>query len=130
MGAFISLTPNEYLTSMNVSFGLEVNGSIDNNLGAPISLLSDLRAMGGMMLVIGLYILMANFQKDLMKSAVFISAVFYTTFSVFKTLSIMLDGTPQFEILLAFLIELMMAFSGLLLIFLTKHRYETKGSAE
>nr|WP_279576311.1 DUF4345 domain-containing protein [Thiomicrorhabdus marina] len=115
---------------MNVSFGLEVNGSIDNNLGAPISLLSDLRAMGGMMLVIGLYILMANFQKDLMKSAVFISAVFYTTFSVFKTLSIMLDGTPQFEILLAFLIELMMAFSGLLLIFLTKHRYETKGSAE
>lgn len=126
VGAYISLTPNDYLTSMNVPLGLELNGGIDKNLGPSVSFLSDLRAMGGLIFSIGLYVFIATFRKDSIKSAVFISVAFYTVFIVFRTLSFMLDGIPSLEIMVAFLIELILAFFGLLLIFLKRDHYETK----
>ncbi|WP_321276246.1 DUF4345 domain-containing protein [Thiomicrorhabdus indica] len=121
VGGFISLTPNEYLASMNVQ-----NSSLDRNLSSYVSLLSDLIAMGGLMIVIGLSVFMATFRNDLMKSAVLISTTFYATFVVFRVLGFLLDGIPQFEIMLAFLIEVILAFCGLFLILLKRHQHQYK----
>lgn len=126
VGAYISFMPNEYLISMNVSLGVELNGGIDKNLGPSASFLSDLRAMGGLMFSMGLYVFIATFRKVSIKSAVLISVAFYIVFIVFRTLSFMLDGIPSLEIMVAFLIELMLAFWGLFLIFLKRDHYETK----
>ena len=120
VGGFISLTPNDYLASMNVQSGMDLNGSFNKNVEPSVSLLSDLRGMGGMMFVIGLYVFMANFRKELIKSAVIMSVIVYTSFVVFRSLSFMLDGMPQIEITVAFSIELIMACLGLLLLFQKK----------
>lgn len=126
VGGFISITPNEYLISMNVQFGADLSGGFEKNIEPSVSLLSDLRGMGGVMFVIGLYVFMATFRKDLIKSAVIFSVIVYTSFVVFRALSFMLDGIPPLEITLAFLIEFIVAFWGLLLIFPKKNHYETK----
>jgi len=128
VGGFISLTPNEYLASMNVQSGMDLSGSIDNNRGNSVSLLSDLRAMGGLMIVIGLYVFMAAFREDLMKSTILVSAIFYNVFVVFRALGFMLDGMPQSEIMMAFVIELILAFFGFLLVVSKKHQCGTKQS--
>lgn len=120
VGGFISLTPNDYLASMNVQSGMDLNGSFNKNVEPSVSLLSDLRGMGGMMFVIGLYVFMSTFRKELTKPAVIMSVIVYTSFVVFRSLSFMLDGMPQIEITVAFSIELIMACLGLLLLFQKK----------
>ena len=80
------------------------------------NILSDLRAMGGVLLVLGIYIFTGVFRKTWRQSALIIASAVALTFVIFRSLSLVLDGIPDMAIMMAYGIETLMAVFGVLLI--------------
>ena len=85
---------NDYVTAM----GSQASAS-------SINMLSDLRGMGGMLLVLGVYVIAATFRAAWRQPAMIVAASIYTTFLGFRSLSLLLDGLPGVEVLMAYAIE-------------------------
>ena len=97
VGSYIGFLPGDYLIQL---FG-------DNEFS--LDSLSEMRGMGGSLLVIGLFVISAAFIKRIESPALVISALIYGSFSVFRLLGMLIDGQPSSSILFAFSIELLMA---------------------
>lgn len=95
VGFYIGFLPVDYLTQLfgNNEFSLDS--------------LSEMRGMGGSLFVIGLFVFSAAFIKRIENTALIISALTYGSFSVFRLLSLMVDGLPSSSILYALSIELL-----------------------
>lgn len=89
---------------------------IDTGLAPSINLSSDLRGMGGMLATLGAVVVVGAFIKRCQETAITIATVTYSSFVFFRSLSIGLDGWPSQPILLAFLIEMLLAAMGILLL--------------
>jgi len=115
IGAYIAFAPIEYLASLS-----ETMADIPNNLqqdNTPsVAMLSDLRGMGGMLLLLGTYIFASTFRKAWFHSALLVSTLVYAAFVIFRTLGFLLDGLPQMELMIAYLIEWVMALAGIVLL--------------
>ena len=97
VGFYIGILPGDYLIQL---FG-------DNEFS--LDSLSEMRGMGGSLLVIGLFVFSAAFIKRIESPALVISVLIYGSFSVFRLLGMLIDGQPSSSILFAFSIELLMA---------------------
>jgi len=95
VGSYIGFLPGDYLTQL---FG-DKEFSFDS--------LSEMRGMGGSLFVIGLFVFSAAFIKRIESPALVISALIYGSFSVFRLLSLIVDGQPSSSILYALSIELL-----------------------
>ena len=82
IGATILIVPVEFYASSGI------------NLNGDISLLNEIRASGGMILVIGLIIMSGVFVTRLTYTATFISMLLYLTYGLSRVLSIIIDGMP------------------------------------
>lgn len=80
------------------------------------NILSDLRGMGGAMLVLGIYVFANAFRRASRQSALIIASVVSLSFVAFRSLSLILDGIPDMTIMMAYCIETLMAVFGVLLI--------------
>lgn len=102
IGGYISFTPVNYLGQFNLN--QEVN----------LEVLSEMRGMGGSLFLFGLFIFSACFEPRLAKSALTISILIFTSFSVFRTIGIVVDGMPNQSILVALSIEIILAILGII----------------
>lgn len=108
IGSMILLSPVAFYAAS----GIELSGNI--------SLLSDIRAAGGVLLVAGIFIISGAFIPKLTYTATVIAALIYLSYGASRILAISLDGLPAQELLIATVLEITM---GLLCVFaLTKYR--------
>lgn len=91
-------------------------GSNDIALGDNASLLSEIRAPGGLLLCSGLLIVASTFQNSLRHTALWLSVLVFGSFGLARLLSIALDGMPSSSIVAATLIEVLAALVGLVAI--------------
>ena len=111
VGGYVSLMPHAYLLSL----GVESKTLFDGN-GINSNLLSDLRGMGGMLLFTGIFIFISSFRLTWQRYGLLMSALIYTAFIVFRTLSFLIEGLPAVSLIIAYSVELILAIIGLLLI--------------
>jgi len=104
VGAYISLAPSDYLNQ----FGLANQSSLE--------LFSELRGMGGNLLVFGLFVLLGAFYQKIESTAIVISALVFSSFSVFRVIGIVVDGIPGEGILFALIIEMTFAFLAIIIL--------------
>lgn len=98
VGGYICLNPSDYLDQFGLTSGSNVN------------FYSDLRAMGGSLLIFGLFAIAASFKRLL------ITTLVYAAYGLFRLVAVALDGTPGIAILAAATIEIVIAFIGLALV--------------
>ena len=103
IGGYISFIPVNYL------------GQFILNQEVNLKVLSEMRGMGGSLFVFGLFIFSACFEPRLAKSALTISILIFTSFSVFRTIGIVVDGVPNQAILIALSIEVLLAILGIII---------------
>lgn len=94
VGAAILVAP----VSFYASSGIGLNGNV--------SLLNEIRASGGMILVVGLVIMSGVFVARLTYSAIIISMLLYLTYGLSRVLSIIIDGMPVDELVQVVILEI------------------------
>ncbi|MEP1447976.1 MAG: DUF4345 domain-containing protein [Paraglaciecola sp.] len=114
VGAYIGLTPSEYLSQLN----------FQTNISA--AAMSEMRGMGGTLLVCGLFSFMTIFKKQMASSALIICLLVFSSFSIFRCLGIVVDGLPNQGILIALSLEAVFAFLGWTLWFKRRFREVTR----
>jgi len=95
IGAFIAIWPLEYLSQFKLA-RVEMQSSF----------LSELRGMGGTLLIFSLFILWSVTQKKLQYTALIISSLIFSAFVIFRVIGIIFDGMPEQGILIALMIEI------------------------
>ena len=104
VGSYISLSPNEYLNQFGIS-------PVPN-----ASFYSDLRSMGGSLLIFGLVAIAGSLNKQLQISALFTTTLVFSAYSFFRLTAFVIDGTPSVAIIAATAIEIVFAFAGVALL--------------
>ncbi|HBQ49676.1 MAG TPA: DUF4345 domain-containing protein [Hyphomonas atlantica] len=94
IGLAILFRPHAFLASSGIS------------LGSDASLLSEIRAPGGLLLLGSLVTLSGAIRHNLMQTGLVFSALIYSTYGLSRLVSIVLDGIPSPSLQLAALIEL------------------------
>ena len=101
IGSAILLFPHAFYASDGIVLGNEP------------SLLSEIRAPGGLLAVSGLCVLIGAFRQSLRSSALMLTVLVYGSFGLSRLVSLSLDGSPSSSLLVATTIELVMAAIGL-----------------
>jgi hypothetical protein len=76
------------------------------SLGENISLLSEIRAAGGALLVAGIIMLSGVFNSRLSPISIMLSSLFYLTYGLSRMLSMMMDGIPSESLIIAAITEI------------------------
>ncbi len=121
VGAYISITPFDYWVSLNGERAMAGGAGLHQTETLSLNMLSDLRGMGGMLLVFGIYSLISVFRPSMRQSALLISSLIYGTFFIFRTLGFVLDGLPDVAVRMAYGVELALAAIGLTLLITKAH---------
>lgn len=78
-------------------------------LGTDPSLLSEMRAPGGLLILASLLALAGAVKRSLARTGLILSASVYGSYGLSRLISLAVDGTPSDSLLLAALIELVVA---------------------
>ena len=89
------------------------HGSNGIALGHDPNLLSEIRAPGGLLANSGIIILIGAMRRQLRSLAVRLTTLVYGSFGLARIVSIALDGMPSSSIVAATVLELVVAFVGL-----------------
>ena len=82
----------------------ESNGTI---LGSEPSLLSEVRASGGLLLVCGIVVLIAAFRSSMRRQALALSALVFLAYGLARLASMVLDGMPSSSLVISTGIEIL-----------------------
>lgn len=82
----------------------ESSGTI---LGSEPSLLSEIRASGGLLLACGIVVLFAAFRSSIHKQALVLSALVFLAYGVARLASMVIDGMPSTSLVISAGIELL-----------------------
>ena len=85
-------------------------------LGDNISLLSETRAPGGLLLTGGIIILQSVFKSKLRRIGLVLTALMYLGYGSGRTISLVLDGMPHQSLLIALILELTVGGLALLIL--------------
>lgn len=96
IGSFIVMDP----ISMLSNYGLQSDLSI--------GLMSELRAPGGLLIASGLLIVRTSLNSKLFDQGLLVSALVYGSYGSVRLLSMLVDGLPPMEILIATTIEIVL----------------------
>lgn len=86
-------------------------------LGNDPSLLSEIRAPGGLLATSALFILAGAFRQNLRSMALMLTALVYGSFGFSRLVGLFLDGMPSNSLLMATGVELIFATVGLGILF-------------
>jgi len=84
-------------------------------LGNDPSLLSEIRAPGGLLAASGLFILTGVIRPTLRSLALVLTVLVYGSFGLSRLLSFSLDGMPSYSLAIATVVELVVAGIGLVM---------------
>ena len=90
-------------------------------LGNDPSLLSEIRAPGGLLAGSAVLILIGTFRHELRSLALTLTILVYGSFGLSRLLSLALDGMPSNNLMTATVIELVVAASSLILLWHQAH---------
>ena len=85
-------------------------------LGNDPSLLSEIRASGGLLAASSLVILCGTFRSTLRSLAMILTVLVYSSFGISRLLGIVIDGMPSNGLIVATAIELIIAVIGLIIL--------------
>jgi len=105
VGFTIGITTSEYSAVMTSA-----------TTTASIDMLSDLKGMGGMLLMLGSYVFISTFRRAWQHPALVIATAVYASFMLFRTLGFITDGLPGTMILVAYTIETVLAIMGAMIV--------------
>lgn len=95
-------------------------------LGNDVSLLSEIRAPGGTLLVAGVLILSGAFIPDMTYLSIILSCLFYLSYGLSRILSITFDGIPNKAIIIATTAEIILGLlSFFLMLKFQRQQYKT-----
>lgn len=100
VGSYISFEPVAYLNQFEISVPENVN------------FYSDLRSMGGSLLIFGLIALVGSLSKRIEDAAIMTSVSIFAAYGLFRLAAISIDGIPSNAILGAATIEIVFALIG------------------
>jgi len=98
----------------------ESNGTI---LGNEPSLLSEIRANGGLLLVCGIVVLVGVFRFSMHRPALALSALVFLAYGLARLASMVIDGMPSTSLVISAGIELLV---GTLCAIVLRRRYQYK----
>lgn len=110
IGSYISLTPDLYFASFNA-------GALPAT-----SFQSELRGMGGSLMVFGLLALFSVRVERMELTAITAVTLVFAAFTCFRVISLVIDGLPDVAVFGALAIEAMFAVAGLYLMQLLARR--------
>lgn len=85
------------------------------HLGENISLLSEVRAPGGTLLVAGILIMSGAFVAKMTHISILLSCLFYLSYGLSRVLGIMMDGVPSESLMIATVVEIIIGLVSLFL---------------
>lgn len=121
VGFYIGLLPNSYFAAINMKTVSMENISELNTTISP-NVLSDLRGMGGMLLIFGVIVFLSTFFRSWQHTSMIVATTVYVSFVLFRLLGFIIDGLPAFQIMLAFYTEMALAVAGIIIILLNKRK--------
>ncbi len=99
------------------------HGSNGVALGDNPNLLSEIRAPGGLLACSGIIILIGAIRRQLRSLAVQLTTLVYGSFGLARLVSIAIDGMPSSSIIAATVLELVVAFVGLAILWRWRTEY-------
>ena len=105
IGLALLLTP--------ITFEASAGIHLDNNA----SLLSEIRAPGGTLILGGIFTIIGAFNLKITFSALFISGLFHTGYGVARVVGILFDGLPHQTLILAMCVELTVGVLSIMALF-------------
>ena len=112
LSGIIALGIGGALLFLPVAF--EAGAGID--LGGDISLLSEVRAPGGALLIGGILIILGAFNSQMTFLSITLSSLFYISYGLSRVLSVIIDGIPHESLVMATITELVIGFFSLLVL--------------
>ncbi|MDJ0751570.1 MAG: DUF4345 domain-containing protein [Woeseiaceae bacterium] len=106
------------------------HGSNGIVLGNDPSLLSEIRAPGGLLASSGMIILIGAIRRQLRSPAVQLTALVYGSFGLARLVSMALDGMPSSSIVAATALELIVALVGLAVLWRLRGKFASDQSLE
>lgn len=97
-------------------------------LGSDPSLLSEIRAPGGLLTTSALLILAGAFRPNMRSLAFILTVVVYGSFGLSRLVSLTLDGRPSNSLAIATVVELIVAAIGLIILFRQPGENSTQSS--
>ena len=98
----------------NLIIPIEFNASSGIDLQGNISLINEIRASGGGLLFVGIFILLGTFIKKLAYSSTLLATLIYLAYGFSRGLSIYIDGMPSDDLLYVVVFELIVGFISLI----------------
>ena len=86
-------------------------------LGSDPSLLSEIRAPGGLLATSALLILAGTFRPNMRSLSVTLTVLIYGSFGLSRLVSLTLDGRPSDSLAIATVVELVVSAMGLIILF-------------
>lgn len=105
IAAGIGLAILFFPAAFHATHGIDLSPS--SGLGSP-SLLSEVRAPGGALVGLGLFMLIGVFSSSLFRPALTVAATVYLSYGGARLLSLGLDGTPDSALIGATILELIL----------------------
>lgn len=105
------------------------HASYGTDLGTNANLLSEIRAPGGALLVLGILMLVGAFTPTFTLASTAIAAAVYLAYGVSRLVSIGLDGMPGEGLLIATAIELVIGVGAAVTLARTSRRAELSAAA-
>ena len=99
-------------------------------LGSDASLLSEIRAPGGLLAASGFLIVAGAFRRKLRSRAIFLATLVYGSFGLSRLLGMTLDGMPSKGIVGATALELIVAMLGILILGWQSHASALRPSSK
>jgi hypothetical protein len=81
------------------------------DLGGDISLRNEIRAAGGALLAVGVFVLLGAFVASLARTAALVAALVYLSYGAGRLLSFAMDGRPAGNLVLAAAVELLIGLA-------------------
>lgn len=99
------------VTFLPVVFQSYIGIHLDPN---DINLLSETRGAGGVLLVVGVYILIGIFRSRITQLSLLLSTVFYLGYALGRTFGLVTDGLANQSLIIAFIAELIIGILSLI----------------
>lgn len=112
IGASLLLTPIAFEASAGIRLDNEVN------------ILSEVRAPGGTLMAAGILIASGAFISGMTYISIVLTALFYLSYGLSRTISIILDGLPTDTLVMATVSEIIIGLIGLYILFKFPKTYE------
>ena len=108
VGSFIIVSPTDFYASNNI------------DLGSNVSLVNELKAPAGLLLVAGLFMISAIFVQGKTDVALWLAALIYLSYASSRSVSMTIDGVPATGLVQATLLEATIGLACLVVLLVSR----------